>query len=60
MSRSKPDKVKGKSISGKRLRQLSGQEVRDSRCPSKNQERKEVQKDQNPWTAQSEGRVWEE
>ena len=60
MSRSKPGKATGKSVSGKGIRQLSGQAVRDSRCPSKSNERKEVQKDRNMWTAQGGGRVWEE
>lgn len=59
MSGSKPGKATGKRVSGKGVRELSGQAVRDSRCP-KNHERKEDQKDRNTWTAQGEGRVWEE
>lgn len=54
MSGSKPGKATGKGV-----RELSGQAVRDSRCP-KNHERKEHQKDWNTGTAQGEGRVWEE
>lgn len=44
MSGSKPGKATWKNVSGKGIRQLSGQAVRESRCPSKNHEREEDQK----------------